>query len=568
MAVDTLIKGGLIVDGTGDRPFNGNVAIKNGKIVGIGDVTETASRVIDAEGLAVAPGFWDIHTHYDAQLLWDPIASTSCWHGATTVVMGNCGFSVAPCKPEDHEWMIKTLARVEGMNIDVLNRTLPWSWGDFNSYVGALQQSLGVNAITQVGHTAVRRYVMGKESSERAATDDEITRMRQVVRESLAAGAMGFTTSRVVTHWDGDGLPVPSRLATLEEYYALLGELQNVNAGFVELAAGADFNKFTEEGLARFAELARVSGRPVCWNAISQSVVDPTAWRRQMDAMQEMRRKGLPFFALGHTQPDDFEFTFDFTNVFDRWPTWQKVLIEPDNVKRPKLADPAVRDTFREEMKDDPFYSLPFSWERVLLIRSATGKYKEFEMQPMTEIGKRLGKHPLDAALDIALDEDLKTQYRSLDSRNQDPGVMMEVLKEPHMAAGFSDAGAHLITEVNTGFSTKLLGHWVREKQAMTLEAAVRRLSAVAAEESGVTDRGKIQEGLAADITIFNPDTVDATDRVFINDLPGGAPRLVQYASGIEYTLVNGVLTMERGKHTGDLGGAVIKSGDYAESRA
>ena len=568
MAVDILIKGGLIVDGTGDKPFNGNVAIKNGKIVGVGDIKETASRVIDAEGLAVAPGFWDIHTHYDAQLLWDPIATSSCWHGATTVVMGNCGFSVSPCKPEDHEWMIKTLARVEGMNVDVLNRTLPWPWGDFSSYIGALQKSLGVNAITQVGHTAVRRYVMGKESSERSATEDEITRMRQVVRESLAAGAMGFTTSRVVTHWDGDGLPVPSRLATLEEYYALLGELQNINVGFVELAAGPDFNKLSEEGLARLAELTKVSGRPVCWNTISQTVSDPGAWRVQMDAMQEMRGKGIPFFALGHTQPDDFEFTYDFTNVFDRWPTWQKLLIEPNDIKRPKLADPAVRETLREEMKDDPFYGLPFSWERVLLIRSTTGKYKEFEMQPMTEIGKKLGKHPLDASLDIALDEDLKTQFRSLDPRNQDRQVMMEVLKEPHVAAGFSDAGAHLITEVNTGFSTKLLGHWVREKQAMTLEAAVRRLSAVAAEESGVTDRGKIQEGLAADITIFNPDTVDATDRVFVNDLPGGAPRLVQYASGIEYTLVNGVVTMESGKHTGDLGGAVLKSGDYAKNRA
>ena len=567
MAVDTLLRNGLIVDGTGGKPYQGHVAIRDGKIVGVGDIDETASRVLDVDGLAVAPGFWDIHTHYDAQLLWDPAATSSCWHGATTVVMGNCGFSIAPCLPEDQQWMVKMLARVEGMNVGVLERTLPWSWTGFSGYLEALEEGLGVNAITQVGHTAVRRYVMGAEASEREATEDEIARMKQVVAESLQAGAMGFTTSRVVTHWDGDGLPVPSRMATLDEYYALVGELRGLNAGFVELAAGPEFSRYDQAGIDRLVELANIAGRPVCWNSISQTPAEPDAWRKQMDIMQDLRRQGVPFFALGHTQPDDFEFTFEFTNVFDRWPTWQKLLIEPDHVKLPQLRDDGVRDRLREEMKDDPFRGLPLTWDRILLVKSASGKYRKFEMMPLTEVAAKLERDPLDAALDIALDEDLKTQFRLLDSRNQNPQVMMEVLKEPHVAAGFSDAGAHLITEVNTGFSTRLLGHWVREKQAMTLEAAVRRLSAVAAEESGVSDRGKIQEGLAADITIFNPETVDATQRVFVNDLPGGAKRLVQYAKGIEYTLVNGVFAMNQGEHTGATGGRVLRSGDYSNGR-
>ncbi len=567
MAVDTLIKGGLIVDGTGEKPRRGNVAITNGKIAGVGDVRPAAARVVDADGLAVAPGFWDVHTHYDAQLLWDPIATSSCWHGVTTVVMGNCGFSVAPCRADDQDWMVKTLARVEGMNVGVLQRTTPWPWEHFAQYLDTLDRAVGVNVISQVGHTAVRRYVMGSEASERPARPDEVARMQRVVAESLRAGAMGFTTSRVVTHWDGDGLPVPSRLATLEEYYALLSQMQGLSCGYVELASGPEFSRYTEQGMARLIELARVSGRPVCWNSISQTPADPAAWRRHLDTMLALRRQGVPFFALGHTQPDDFEFTFDFTNVFDRWATWQKVLIEPSETKVPKLKDPAMRAKLKEEMQDDPFMGLPFTWDRVLLVKSPTGRYRSFEMQPVAATAAKLGKHPLDAALDIALDEGLQTQFRLLDSRNLDPTVMMEVLKEPHVAAGFSDAGAHLITEVNTGFPTRLLGYWVREQKAMTLEAAVRRVSSVAAEEAGITDRGSIKQGLAADITIFDPATVRATDRVFVNDLPGGARRLVQYAEGIEYTLVNGVVTMQGGKPTGDLGGKTLRSGDYAKTK-
>ena len=564
MAVDLILKNGLIADGTGADAYRGDVAIADGRIAAVGKVNETAKRMLDVDGLVVAPGFWDVHTHYDAQLLWDPVATSSCWHGATTVVMGNCGFSIAPCKLEDQPWMIKTLARVEGMNREVLERTLPWPFESFGGYLDALDGNIGVNAIAQVGHTAVRRYVMGTESSERVATDDEVARMKQVVAESLRAGGMGFTTSRVATHWDGDGLPVPSRLATIEEYYALIEELQAINAGFVELAAGPDFSRYSEEGMARLVELTRRSGRPVCWNTIWQSVTEPDGWKDQLRILREMRAQGTPFFGLGHTQPDDFEFTFEFTNVFDRWATWQEVLIEPKPVRTAKMRDPAVRETLREEMKHDPIDGFPMSWEITMLVKSTTGLYAKFEGMRVTEIAERLNKDPLDTAFDIALDEDLSTQFRQLDTRNADPNVMMEILREPHVGAGFSDAGAHLITEVNTGFSTRLLGHWVREKQAMRLEDAVRRLSSVQAEESGVVDRGKVIEGYAADLTIFNPETVGPSERTFVNDLPGGARRLVQYATGVEYTLVNGTVTMAHGRHTGATAGRVLRSGDYA----
>jgi N-acyl-D-aspartate/D-glutamate deacylase len=240
------------------------------------------------------------------------------------------------------------------------------------------------------------------------------------------------------------------------------------------------------------------------------------------------------------------------------------MLIDPKEVKTAKMRDPAVRDVLREEMKEDPFRGLPMNWEITMLVKSTTGLYAKFEGMLVSEIASQMSKDSLDAAFDIALDEDLTTQFRQLDTRNKDPDVMMKILNAEHVGAGFSDAGAHLITEVNTGFSTRLLGHWVRDKKQMRLEDAVRRLSSVQAEESGVTDRGKVLDGYVADLTLFDPQTVGPSERTFANDLPGGARRLVQYSKGIEYTLVNGVVTMAHGRHTGATAGRVIRSQDYA----
>ncbi len=556
MAADLLIKNGLIADGSGGKPFKGSVAVKHGSIASVGTGSESASRVIDADGLCVAPGFWDVHTHYDAQLLWDPIATSSCWHGVTTVVMGNCGFTVAPCQPKDQDWMVRMLARVEGMSVDVLRRTLPWPWEDFGGYLDTLDKALGVNAIAQVGHTAIRRYVMGEESAEREATESEVEHMRQVLAESLRAGGMGFTSSRIVTHWDGDGLPVPSRLASLDEYFTLVRELRAIKAGWVQ-SASPEFNRH------KLAEVAEASGRTVCWNAIAQRPDRPEAWRGQLDRLRSMRSEGIPFFALAHTQPTDFEFTFEATNMFDRWPTSQMLMIEPREQRIAHMKDEGMRARMREEMKVDPIPNVPHDWDRTVVVKSPTRKFRDFESQDLQSIGEKLGKHPLDVAFDMALEEDLKTQFRILDPRDQDPDVMLEILKADHVVPGMSDAGAHLLSEVNTGFATRLLGHWVREKQGLSLEHAIQLLSSRPAEEAGVTDRGRISEGMAADITIFDPETVAASERSFVSDLPGGQRRLVQHSRGIEYTVVNGQVTLEHGKHTGALGGKTLRSTSY-----
>ena len=553
MALDTLIKGGVIVDGTGGKPYQGDVAVMGGKIVGLGQVNDTARRVIDAGGLAVAPGFWDVHTHYDAQLLWDPLATSSSWHGVTTIVMGNCGFTLAPCRPEDQDWLLRMLARVEGMNADVLRRTLPWPWVDFRGYLDRLDQALGVNAVAQVGHTAVRRYVMGEAASEREATLEEVQRMRQVIAESLQAGAAGFTSSRSRTHWDGDGRPIPSRVAGLDEYYSLVEELTAIDIGWVQ-AAMPDFKRHD------FAEVARRSQRPVCWNDVAQRPDRPEAWKGQLQRMVAMREEGYRFTALGHCQPHHREFTFEFTDVFDRWPGWQKVMFEPKERKVALLRDPAMRKALRDEMSSDPNPSLPRGWDRVMLVRSVTGKYRQYEKQMLVDVAAKLGIDLMDAAIDIALDEDLKTHFRMLDPLGQDPKSMIEILKTPHVVPGLSDAGAHVVTEVNAGFPTHLLGHWVREAEALSLEEAVHLLSGKPAGELGVMGRGCLREGFAADMTIFDPAIVASGERTFVDDLPGGGRRLVQYAKGIEYTFVNGVLTQERGEPTGDLGGRTLRS--------
>ena len=556
MSVDTLIKDGLIVDGSGGEPYRGDVAVKDGRIAGVGRITESAGQVIDAGGLAISPGFWDIHTHYDVQLLWDPMATSSCWHGVTTIVMGNCGFSVAPCRPEDQEWMVKLLFRLEGITEEALLTTLPWPWEDFGAYLDHLDGAIGVNAVPQVGHMPVRRYVMGREASERGATASEIERMRGLVAESIRAGAMGFSTSRAGNHWDGEGRPVPSRLASEEEYLTLAGEMAGLKAGFVQLLA-PEFDWDKQAGIAR-----RV-GRPLCLNAIIHQMHLPDAWREELDRMERMRAEGTPFFAQGHCQAHDFEVTFEATDVFDRWPSWKDVLSGSKERRMALMSDQAVRDRLKEEMDGAPLSIVPLSWDQIILVRSASGRYRELEMQTIADIALRQGRHALDTAFDIAVDEELRTHFRVLDPRNRDEDAMLAILKSPHVVPGPSDAGAHILRGVNTAFPTRLLGYWVREKQAMSLQEAVYRLSGLAADEVGVTDRGRLLEGQAGDIVVFDPEKVAPAERLFLDDLPGGATRLVQYAEGIVCTMVNGKVTQRDGQPTGDLGGRTLRSGDY-----
>ncbi len=561
MATDTLIRGGLLVDGTGGPARRGDLEIADSRIVAIredgdhgraGRSTGPATTVIEADGLVVAPGFWDIHTHYDVQLLWDPLATSSSWHGVTTVVTGNCGFSPAPCRPEDQRWMTRTLARLEGVDVDVLDLSRPWPWESFGEYLATLDGKLGVNIVAQVGHMAIRRFVMGEAASDREATGAEIEAMRRLLAKCLSQGGMGFSTSRAGSHWDGDGRPVPSRLASEAEYRILVRELSVLDAGFVQLLA-PDFDTDA------LTEIAALAGLGLCRNAIFQRLGQPDGWKDDLLRLAEQRAAGIPFFAQGHCQPHDFEVTFRSTDVFDRWPTWRETLSLEHAEKCRRLRDPEIRARMRAEMDAETESIVPLSWDRILLVESTTGRHAQDEGRCVSEIARRRSGDPLDVALDIALDEDLASHFRVLDSRNQDEEAMLEILRSPHVIPGPSDAGAHLRRASNTGFPTHLLGHWVREKQALTLEEAVHLLSGRPAQELRVEDRGLLREGFAADLVLFDAETVASRDRAFVDDLPGGGERWIQYAGGIQSVWVNGQPTLDQGKPTGRLSGHTLR---------
>ena len=567
MELDLILRGGLIADGSGGDPYRGDVAIAAGRIVAVGEVTDPARKSLDVTGLIVAPGFWDVHTHYDAQLLWDPLASSSSWHGVTTVITGNCGFTIAPCRPQDQDWIIRMLARVEAMDIGLLRTLLPFPWKTFGEYLDTLDRSLGVNVVPLVGHSAIRRYIMGPDASRRAATAQETARMRRLLSESLAQGGMGFSTSTVPTHADGDGLPVPSRFASDEEFVELLRAMPHLAAGFVEIAA-AEMRRLDAAGLQQLARYARASGQPVCWNRVVQSPGNPRQWQEDLSGLVRFREQGMRFFGVGQSQAEDMDFVFADTPAFDRFPHWQDVMFQPAERKKTLMRNPAVREILREEIdaerRGQSRVGRAIEWEIITLIKSPTGKFASFESLPLSEIATSMGKDPLDAAFDMALEENLQTHFRIVDTRNQNEEVMARIMNAPHVAIGLSDGGAHVKSMVNTAFATQLLGYWSREKGMISVGAAVRHLSAIPAEEIGVNDRGYIRPGMAADVTVFNPDIVMPGERAFVHDLPNGSARLVQYARGIEYTVVGGEVVFASGKPTGALPGKTIRSTHYA----
>ena len=551
MAVDTLIRGATIVDGTGEPRYQGDIAIKDGKITSVGDTGESAGKVIDATGLAATPGFWDVHTHYDAQLVWDPLASSSSWHGVTSVVTGNCGFTIAPMRAEDQDYMVRLLARVEGIDQTALQTTLPWSWETFSEYLDYIDSHVGVNVVAMVGHSAVRRYVMGKEANQREATEKEIETMRQVVRESLRAGAMGITSSRSGTHYDGDGGPVPSRLSTLEESRALSLEARGMQRGFIQGMGPPDFMR----------QLSEEIGLPFLASPITQVVTDPPdTWKDELQALEDQIDSGARVFGMGPVFRRQNEMVVDNTNLFDRWPTWHHVMAAPVEEQIKLMRDTGIRDRLREEIKTQPLPILPFSWDLVTMIESPTGRWKHLVGKNVLQMAAELGKDPVDAFFDVTLDENLKTYYRIRDTRYPNEDVLIDIVKAPHILVGMTDAGAHMVTIVETGFPTHLLGYWARDRQAISVEEAVHILAARPADEIGVKDRGRLMPGQAADVILIDLDNVATGGREFAYDLPGGERRLVEKAIGIEAVMVNGVVERQDNEDTGDLNGSVIRS--------
>lgn len=565
MAYDLLIKGGRVYDGSGLPPYLGDVAVSDGRIVEVGRLGTTARRLVDAGGLAVAPGFIDFHTHLDAQLLWDPIGTSSCWHGVTTVITGNCGLTLAPCRPEDREGILGSFARVEAMPLGVLRGAVSWEWMTFPEYLGRLDQKLGVNVAGLVGHCALRQFVMGEAASERSATSEEIERMKVVLADSLRSGAAGFSTNQNPVHMRADGKPIASRLATDQEILELADVLGESNSGSIQISRGSlGIAQPVDEALDFFSRLAQRSGRPVIWQTISQRWDQPGLWRRLLDMAESTLAAGVPSYPLCNARLFNNRFNLKNAQVFDDLPTWKEIMFKPVEERIRLFRDPSARERLRFEALEDGRPSR-FSrrWDLVYLIQAATPENRRLERKSVAQIAELKNQGVVDAFLDLSLEENLETLFQTSNS-NGDESAVAEILRSPATLVGQSDAGAHLIYDAGYGYASRFLGYWIRERKSMRLEEGIRKLTFMVASIFGLRDRGLIRPGMAADLVLFDPGTVGDCEPEIAHDLPGGEKRLVQKAHGIEMSIVNGAVLIENGAHSGAFPGRVLRKARHA----
>jgi N-acyl-D-amino-acid deacylase len=563
MAYDLLIKGGRVYDGSGMPSYMGDVAVKNGRIAEIGRITGGAARTIDAGGLAVAPGFIDHHTHMDAQIFWDPYATSEPQHGVTSIVMGNCGLTLAPTTESDHDALVKSFVRVEAMPRSVLEMGVPWGWHSYGEYLDALEGKIGLNVGGLVGHIAVRQRVMGEESVERAATAKEIGEMRRHVLEAMESGALGFSTNRNERHMREDGKPVGSRLATDEEFFALCQVLSDLNSGIIETILG--LNKI--EHFEFYGRVARTTGRPVLWQSLQHRWTEPDLWRRQLDAVAPIFAEGYQAYGLSHTVPLIRRFTLKNCQVFDELPVWKALMFLPVEARREALKDPATRQKMQADFDAPRHINFHRRWDVLRIDKTIKPENQRFAGKSIAELAAMRGQGPLDAFLDLALEENLDTVFWNANNGG-DAAAMAEILGSPYVLMGTSDAGAHVQFGADFGYGTTLLGLWVRERQVMTLEHAIHKLTFHVASVVGLAGRGLLRPGYAADVVIFDPKTVGAHEPEWAHDYPGNTKRLIQRSDGVQTTIVNGRPIFADGKLTGDLPGAVLRGSAYRGHQA
>ena len=561
MGYDLIIRNGRIVDGSGMPAFNGDVAVKDGKIAGIGKYTDTADRIIDADGLAVSPGFIDNHTHYDAQILWDPMFTSSCWHGVTSVVMGNCGLAIAPARQKDGDTLLRMLSRIEAIPIEALRSGVDFSWETIGEYLNRISGKLGLNVGSLIGHSAVRQYVMGDGASERDATADEIEGMREIVRQGMRAGALGFTTDKNPNHINDEGRPIPSVAASEEEFLSLCEVLGEVGAGVIQTSAGG--GKHVPANFEMSKKAAQRSGRPVVWLTISHRWSEPDVWRKYLDMAEQGFKDGFQAYPICTPRRNNTRFTMKNAQIFDGLPSWLPIMLGDDEAKLAAFSDPAKRRELHREAVDatDPT-TFSRRWDLMYITKPVLPKNHDLKGKSVADLAKETGKGVLDAFLDLVVEEKLETAFE-INQTNGDDNAVGQILRSPYTVIGLSDAGAHVVFDAGYGYCTRLLGFWVREKKIMSLEDAIRKLTFHSASVFGLHDRGLLRPGMAADITIFDPDTVDALEPVVVNDLPGGGPRLMQKSRGIHYTIVNGSVLMEKNEHTGAYPGQLLRTPAY-----
>ena len=563
MAYDLLVKNGTVVDGSGSSGYRADVGIIDGKIAAIGRINEGAKQTIEADGHIVSPGFVDGHTHMDAQIFWDPIGSCSCYHGVTSVVMGNCGFTLAPCKQEDADMVFRNLERAEDLSRDAMLEGIDWRWETFPEFLDVIDElPKGINYAGYIGHSALRTYVMGERAFSDVASEDDVRNMRQLVKQAVRAGAIGFSTSRTFNHLTADDRPVASRIAEWDEVRAIVNAVGETGKGLFEIAGeapGRDPERIAEYH-GRLRDLAVESGVPQTWGMFSVRAA-PDLWRPYFDLLDETAAAGGRMFAQVHSRALSSLLSFESNTPFDSWEYWSEFRQLPLTEQAAKMRNPEIKAKLIE------IGSREYTGPRVVGAEARPPEWDYiypmddmvYDKPSMAELARAKGVHPVELMIDMALQRDLKMFFRQ-PIANEDQAQVLDMMKHPRSVITFSDSGAHVSQIMDSSLQTHLLSYWVREKQAMTLEEAIKQITYNTATMWGLHDRGLIREGMAADLVVFDADTIGARMPDVVHDLPAGAKRLKQTADGILNTVVNGEILLTNNEHSGAVPGQLLRS--------
>jgi N-acyl-D-amino-acid deacylase len=567
MALDLLIKNGTVVDGSGLPRYRADVGVKSGRIVEIGRIRAAAERTIDADGLIVAPGFIDGHTHMDAQVAWDPIGSCSCWHGVTSVVMGNCGFALAPCKPEDREWFARCLTAVEDIPTEAMLAGIEWTWESFPEYLATVELlPKALNYGMYIGHSALRMYAMGRRGLTEKATEDDLRTMTHAVAQAIRAGALGFSTSRANTHIRPDGGPVASRIADWEEIDRLVGAMAELDSGIFQIGPDISGGEAQRVFLDRLRKVALDTGRPIMFGTLAtRQGRDPNPWDYQLRWIDETVALGGRVWGQATTRSINAIFSLRSYLPFDYLPGWRELRALPLAEQKARLRDPETR----ARLVAAEALMRPKGLEMQGGGAATTDPRKpdydnlfpmfdtDWDDPSVAELARRRNQNPVETMIDLCLENEDRVFVQPL--VNESPEDVLGLLKHPRTLATFSDSGAHVCQEMGSSLQTHLLSYWVRKRQKFTLEEAIRMLTFDNASAWELPDRGLIRTGYAADIVVFDEASVRPRLPTVVQDLPGGARRLVQKADGIAATVVNGAVAFVNGEATGNYAGRVLK---------
>lgn len=532
---DLLIRGATVYDGLASPARSADVAVRDGRIVAVGTERGAARETVDADGLALMPGIVDTHTHYDAQITWDPMVNPSPSVGVTTVIMGNCGFTIAPCRPDDRDLVMRNLTHVEGMSLEALRQGIRWDFQSFPEYLDMLERrGVGPNVACFVGHSSIRTYVLGADAARRAATSDELVRMRTLVVEAMRAGAVGFSTTTSGQHNGENGIPMPSRLADKAEMEALCGSLREVGRGVLMMT------KASTTPVPWLEELSALAGRPFIVAALLHSNMAPEATFEDLAHIAAACRRGHRMYGAVACTPLVFEFTMHEPYVFEGLMSWQPAMALHGEQAKALYRDPAFRAGVKNELSQHGRRMFNGEWDKIFVRQAAASENAQLEGMPLSTLAAERGVHPMDFLLDLSLAENLDTLFTAT-LLNSDEEAVGRMLRDEHSMLSLSDAGAHLTFLCDAGFGLHFLGHWVRDKQLMPLEQAIRQMTSFPADAFGIADRGRIVEGARADLLLFDPATVGRAPARRVYDLPAGASRLHTPSVGVHGVWVNGV---------------------------